>query len=491
MTVAKVLHDIVEVRRQDIRAMGHEMGADIPKARSSSLPVRGKEGFSRHPFVICEIKRSSPSRGSISEHLDPVKQASIYVQSGVNSISVLTEQRRFNGSLEDLMRIKREFPQCSILRKDFLLDNKDVEVSWRAGADAVLLIAAILEPEQLREMYESAEKRGMACLVEVHNARELDTVRRSGIKPQVMGINARDLNNFCVDPLGPLNLRRHIDWPCEVVYESGIFSPEQVALASEGGFTGVLVGEAVVRKPELAAQLGLALKSPESYPASSARFWERVRAVRELRHTGGGGKRPLVKICGITRRSDAVKAVELGADMIGLVFAGSPRRADIALLRELSDLPVLKIAVVTEIPSEDLANAARSGLIDAFQYHGRETPAACLERGLPFYKALSLRREGDAAMIMDYPSPRVLIDAYSPDSAGGTGKRIDDGIVRAATLQKPLWLAGGLGPDNIRNVIRDFAPELVDASSGLESAPGVKDHTLLTRYFEEMGRADI
>jgi indole-3-glycerol phosphate synthase/phosphoribosylanthranilate isomerase len=499
MTAAKVLRDIVEGRRQRIARDGHDMGSPVPARRDAAHPVAGTAGFSAEPFVICEIKRRSPSRGAISEDLDPVAQARRYAEAGVGSISVLTEQDRFGGSLDDLMAVKHAYPHLAVLRKDFLIDEEDVEVSYRAGADAVLLIAAILRPEKLAAMYRRATSLGLAALVEVHNRAELEAVRESGVRPEIMGINARDLNTFRVDLLAPLELRKEIDWPCKVVFESGIFAPAQVALAASGGFTGVLVGEAAVREPALAGRLAQGLLAPDSFPAGGADFWGRVLEARgnrgssAARSSGGGPQagRPLVKICGIAREEDGRLAAELGADIIGFVFAESPRRASLALLKQLRDLALLKIAVVTAVPSPELIQAREEGLIDAFQYHGDESPLECLERGQPFYKALRIRDAGDTRSIMDYPVPRVLIDAWSPTAAGGTGRRLDAESVRRAAGEKPLWLAGGLDPDNVAGVIRDFAPELVDASSGLESVPGRKDPQLMRRYFEEIERAGI
>lgn len=495
---AEILETIVASRRRRIREEGADQGLSdqFLRGEGNGSIGAGTVPFVRTPLVICEVKRRSPSRGDISRELDPADQAGHYHTSGVGSVSVLTEQDHFGGSLADLINVKRTHPQLAVLRKDFLLTPEDIDVSYRAGADAVLLIAAILEPKRLGELYKRTLELGMTALVEVHDSRELNKVKQSGIRPALMGINARNLRNFQVDMLGALKLRQEIDWKCDVVFESGIFAPAQAAHAAASGFSGVLVGEAAVKIPELPASLSHGLENPVDFPQAGHEFWGRLLGLRRgaWLSAGTGGKRegrPLVKVCGITRRTDAEHAAAAGADLLGFVFADSPRKASLALLEELRDLDVLKVAVVTGDPDEKLREAWRRGLIDVFQYHGDERPEDCQERRLPFYKALSLRTEAQVDDIMSYASPRVLVDAYSSKARGGTGMSIEADLVTRAAVQKPLWLAGGLNPENIFSKLESFSPELVDVSSGLESAPGEKDHEKVMRFFQEIQRAGI
>ena len=474
MTLPGILQRIVNSRREAIAERGFALGTNLPAERELPLVP-----FIRSPLVICEIKRQSPSRGSIARDMDPVDQAGLYREQGIQALSVLTEENYFAGSLGDLMAVKATFPDLAVLRKDFLFEEEDIFVSHRAGADAVLLIAAMLSPPKLGALYRLSRKLGLTALVEVHSSEEIGRVRDAGIEPELMGINARNLDTFQVDMLAPLALRKELNWPCDVVFESGIFAPTQVSLAARNGFTGVLVGEAAVRNPGLAASLGRAFD--ETSPAAGVEFWSQVMKRKQ---TG----RPLVKICGICNAADARKAARLGADLLGFVFAESPRRANMSLLQEIRNLNVLKVGVLTEEAGEELSAMYNEGLIHAFQYHGDETPQECLERNLPFYKALRIRQKDDLHAIMDYPSPRVLIDAWSEQSAGGTGRLLQSELVQAA-FHKPLWLAGGIDPQNLRSVVQGCQPELIDASSGLESAPGKKDHARLSAFFEELDRA--
>jgi len=465
-----ILKQIAAIRRDTIKREGYTLGVSVPLEREVPLSPLGQ-----NPFVICEIKRRSPSRGKISEIADPVEQAGLYYGKGIRNISVLTEEDHFGGSLDDLMKVKRAFPEAAVLRKDFLLEKEDVLVSYRAGADAVLLIAALLDGDKIAELHRYGESLGMAVLVEVHNLEEIEKVRP--FKPKLTGINCRNLKTFQIDQILPIDLKKHIDWDTSIVYESGISSFNEAIIPFESGFSGILVGESVVRDPDLIDDLIQA-----SLRSGERNFWNRLYSRKKE-------GRPLVKICGITNREDGEAAVGLGADILGFVMAESPRRADASLIRSLSDLDVLKVAVVVTgeaEPDREVMELLEKGYIDAVQFHGDENPGALRAFSYPCYKALRLRDGGDAIEIKRYPGPRVLVDAWSEKAYGGTGKRIDRETLKEAERIRPLWLAGGLSPENIGGIIGELKPELVDASSRLESVKGRKDHNKMRDFFREI-----
>jgi indole-3-glycerol phosphate synthase/phosphoribosylanthranilate isomerase len=128
-------------------------------------------------------------------------------------------------------------------------------------------------------------------------------------------------------------------------------------------------------------------------------------------------------------------------------------------------------------------NLMSEGLLDAVQFHGQEHPEACFSMAFPYYKALRLGSIEDVDMIRHFNCPRVLVDAYAPGMAGGTGRQIQDDLIEAVRNRHPLWLAGGIGPDNVSDIIDSFVPELIDTSSALESEPGVKDKARMRRFF--------
>jgi len=467
--VLNILDEIVKKRVLRIEREGYTLGFDIPARREVPLVP-----FIQDPLLICEIKRKSPSKGDIAARMDAVSQAEIYKAHGVKSLSILTEQDYFNGSLNDLMQVKKRFPQLAVLRKDFLLAIEDIDVSFRAGADAVLLIAAILEEDSLYALYAHAKKLGLQPLVEVHDFADIQKVRK--LKPELTGINSRDLKRFTIDPALPLQVKRWIDWDTSLVYESGIRNIEDARFALSGGFRGLLVGEAVVRNPGLITQLQTA------YTLKKVRFWEKLFSRQA----------PYVKVCGITNREDALHATQCGADLLGFIFAASPRKTEPALLAELSGLDVLKVAVVVAgertppgLPAE-VQDLLDRGLIDAVQWHGDEAPTDCYTFGFPYYKALCLKNDDDVKLADHYLCPRVLIDAYSKTSRGGTGIQIPDVLVDKIREMHPLWIAGGIGPDNARQILKKFEPELIDASSKLESSPGKKDPGKVSAFIKEI-----
>lgn len=464
--------EIVAKRKARIAEAGFCEGADVPRKREVPIvPFLGESG------LICEVKRRSPSKGDIAPGLDAVDQAGVYLRAGARNLSVLTVPEGFGGSLEDLMRIKRRFPEAAVLRKDFLYDTHDIDVAWRAGADAVLLIAGMLSDEQLIIMYRCAKSLGLEALVEIHDQDDLRKARR--VEPNLVGINSRDLTTFRIDPLLPLRVRAGIGWEAKVVYESGIHSPEQAAFAIGSGFSGLLVGEGVVRNPELAGQLLEAMRN-----ARPVRFWSDIAG-----HLVEKGDRPLVKICGLAREDDARMAADLGADVLGFVFwPQSPRRAAPELLRCLGDIDVLKVAVTVNLAGAVALDPAvlellEDGLLDAVQLHGGERPEDCAGLWPVNYKALRPRGAEDIAVADAYRCPRILLDAAA-EVPGGSGKRVGADVLEA--WPHPLWLAGGITPDNAGRIVAARRPELLDVASGVEESPGVKSAKLMRKLFDEV-----
>jgi len=204
--------------------------------------------------VIAEYKRRSPSAGTIRDDLDVADVVSAYERGGAAAISVLTEERHFGGSLADL-RAARAATDLPILRKDFILDPWQVAESRALGADAILLIAAILAPAELRDLATRAADLGMACLVETHTEAEVDTALAAGAP--VIGINNRNLHTFETSLAVTERLAPRIRGAGEriVVSESGIFTAADVARVAAVGVDAVLVGEAIVRAADVGAKV--------------------------------------------------------------------------------------------------------------------------------------------------------------------------------------------------------------------------------------------
>jgi indole-3-glycerol phosphate synthase len=203
--------------------------------------------------LIAEVKRASPSRGAIRADLDPVKLASSYAKGGAAAISVLTESRYFGGSREDLESIKRALPYIPILRKDFILKPYQVFESCAWGADAILLIVAILDDNELEELLSLSHALGMQCLVEVHNRDELE--RALACNARIIGINNRDLDTMTVDINVTGQLRPPIPRGRIVVSESGIRGRDEVQKLKEWKVNAMLVGETLVTADDVVAKI--------------------------------------------------------------------------------------------------------------------------------------------------------------------------------------------------------------------------------------------
>jgi indole-3-glycerol phosphate synthase/phosphoribosylanthranilate isomerase len=277
----------------------------------------------------------------------------------------------------------------------------------------------------------------------------------------------------------PFELGKQIDWNTSKVFESGIRSADDVSRALRAGFSGVLVGETVMRNTELIDEMY------QTFAPQLGAFWSSLF----LKKRKG---RPLVKICGITNKQDAYFSAQMGADVLGFIFADSPRKTRPRLLREIQSLDILKVGVVVKdgqkklIINREIEDLLKNGLLDAVQFHGKESPESCSSFSYQYYKAVRVKGKAEISLIGQYLCPRVLVDTFISSKPGGTGKRIPDNLISEIKANHPLWLAGGIGPQNVREIINRFKPELIDASSLLESEPGKKDHEKIKNLFKEI-----
>jgi len=240
-----------EVQRKKTLSQQKDMQEMIP---TLPLPRNFLEAISNHhPIaVIAEIKRASPSVGVIKEDIDLHQIARAYQTGGACAISVLTETHFFKGDLSTLHLIKGE-TFLPVLQKDFILDPFQIYEGRVSGADAVLLIAAILDRETLRDFVNLARKLQMTPLVEIHNEDDLDKI--SSLDLSLIGINNRDLRTFNVDLRTTLSLKKQIPSGTRVISESGIKGSQDVRLLREAGIDGILVGEILMRSSDPASKI--------------------------------------------------------------------------------------------------------------------------------------------------------------------------------------------------------------------------------------------
>ena len=254
--MSNILERIVATKRTEIAAAKLRVSEGKLDALAASLPpVRGFASALRSPGelrIIAEVKKASPSAGIIRTDFDAVPIAKIYEAHGAAALSVLTDEQYFQGHL-DYLRAVRSAVGIPVLRKEFILDRYQLVEARAAGADAVLLIAEILPGDELAKLHREAVALGLDVLVELHDADQLPRVLDCGAA--VVGINNRDLRTFLTSLDRTLELRHRIPAAVTVVSESGIRTPADMAILKAAGVHAVLVGESLMRSPDIGAAL--------------------------------------------------------------------------------------------------------------------------------------------------------------------------------------------------------------------------------------------
>ncbi len=324
------------------------------------------------------------------------------------------------GGTWDDLRAARAATTAPLLAKGFFSTDEHLETARDAGADAALLLLRDLDDAQVAHLMRVAATLGLDTLVEAHDAEELD--RGIALGARVLGVNARDLSTFAIDRRAQLELVSRIPADRIAIAESGIATRAQGAAAELAGAAAVLVGSTLMRAADPGAKL------------------------RELL------SRPLVKVCGLTREEDVAAAVEAGADLAGFVLVPESPRAATEVLHVPEGM--LSVAVWVGEVGESVADLDQVHTVEDGKVRGRE--AALLREGVEVARLLDLPWEGT-----------------DPDH-----------WARASQAEGRVVLAGGLGPENVREAVAAVRPWAVDAASSLESAPGIKDHDKVRQYVE-------
>src|ERR1700722_14299306 len=253
VVVPDILARIVDHKRTELRNTSQQR-AELERTAANRTDVRNFRAalIQSQPAIISEIKKASPSKGVLLQKFDPAAIARLYSSGGAAALSVLTDREFFQVSLDDLI-VARASANLPVLRKDFTIDELHVIEAAAHGADAILLIAALLDESTMRRFRELAAHYGMAALVEVHDQAELDRALASGA--QIIGVNNRNLHTFEVTLETSLRLVEKI--PAEVikVTESGIHSSADVKTLSAAGFNAFLVGEYLMKSADPVAAL--------------------------------------------------------------------------------------------------------------------------------------------------------------------------------------------------------------------------------------------
>jgi indole-3-glycerol phosphate synthase/phosphoribosylanthranilate isomerase len=446
-----VLAEIVARKRIDVAARlgGLGLEAAVPTRRSLRAALAQPDAR-----FIMEVKRGSPSAGAIRPRADAAALARAY-RSAADAISVLTDAPYFGGSLDDLAAVRREYPG-PILAKDFIVDPRQVAEARLHGADAVLVILAVLDDAQAAAAMAEARRLGMDVLVEAHTAGEVR--RAAGLGAEMIGINNRDLDTLKVDLATTERLAALVPAGTLVVAESGIATRAEVERLAPYA-DAFLVGSSLMRAEE---------------PGEAARALAFGR----------------VKVCGITDGHDAAMAAEHGAAYAGVVMVpNTPRAVTCSAAEAIAEAsPVPLVGVFRNEKPMQVVYSARALALRAVQLHGDED--ALYIRALRGLLPEETEIWAAAAVGREVPRPRLgadrtLFDSQIGGRSGGTGIAFDWSRVEGrADLGRSL-LAGGLKPGNARAAARVGAFAL-DVGSGVEMAPGRKDAGRLRAFFEAL-----
>lgn len=253
-----ILKKIVDVKRVDVGRLKTDVPVvELQRRIAGRRPALDFAGALRGNSVkiIAEVKKASPSKGLLRPDFDPVELAETYVENGAAAISVLTEVDHFQGSIDYLDAVQQvAFPKnVPVLRKEFIFDTYQIYEARAYGADALLLIVAMLTPECLAELNALSVSLGMQCLVEVHNETELEIALSAGAG--VVGINNRDLRTFITDLSVTEQLAYRIPSDKIIISESGINSPDDLRRVQNAGANAALIGEALVTASDVGAKL--------------------------------------------------------------------------------------------------------------------------------------------------------------------------------------------------------------------------------------------
>ncbi|KAI8804443.1 indole-3-glycerol phosphate synthase-domain-containing protein [Cladochytrium replicatum] len=491
-----------------------------------------------NPVAVCaEVKRASPSKGAFDLSVHAPTQALTYARGGAAVISVLTEPKWFQGSLEDMLEVRRALDvlpdRPAVLRKDFILNRYQVIEARLYGADTVLLIVASFTheyggDEQLASLVTFSRSLGMEPLVEVANSAEMERAVKVGAR--VIGVNNRDLHTFNVDPARTTSLAKMVPEGVVLIALSGIFGREDVQRNVDGGAKAVLVGEALMKSSDKFALL---------------RELQLLPAVKGQSLTI---EPPFVKVCGVVRAEDAIHIAKSGADMIGLIFAKSPRQVTaehaggvIRAVRDVVGVPTdvsqgltlpsssgfatsrlawlrsttkslvehrqnlgrpLFVGVFMDQPISYINACVREAGLDLVQLHGNEPSWTASFISVPVIKVIHVPAAGESASKDDTANEvrrrisdavgsmpqlsniaAVLLDtSVKGSAAGGSGVSFDWEVAKLAFEEHvgssgpPLLLAGGLTPTNVGEAGKISGAWGVDVASGVESGVGVKDY---------------
>lgn len=441
----RILQDIINSTAEEVKKRKRQSSMDdlisyghLPFKQCILNPKIGDVG------LIAEIKLASPTEGKLGEKVDILNRLQEYQNAGADAVSVITENKTFRGSLDLVATVKRSTLNLSILQKDFIIDDFQIEEARKLGADALLLIARIVNATQLKRFVTLCRDKGVEPVVEVCSLDDLSNAINSGT--EIIAVNARDLDTFEVDVDRACNILKRIPEKFIKLGFSGIHSKSEVEKYKKAGAKAILVGTELMKTKNV------------------------DRLIKELKIS------VKVKICGIRSIDAAKAAVESGADFLGFNFVpSSTRYIDPILALEIINSIRGQIKVVGIFQDAKIAevNKIVSDLkLDFVQLHGNENSEYINKVGVPVIKSISENDQPD----------KIKADYFLLDRSNrGEGKMVDLEKASNLTANLPIFIAGGLTPDNVARVVSKVSPFAVDVAGGIET-DGHQDLEKIKRF---------
>ena len=445
---------------------------------------------------ICEVKKASPSKGIIAEDFPYLDIAKDYEMAGAAAISVLTEPDFFLGSPQYLQEIAATV-HIPILRKDFIIDEYQIYEAKLWGASAILLIAAILDDETMARFHKLADSLGLSCLVEAHD--ETEVLRAAKMGAHIIGVNNRNLKDFTVDVNNSIRLRNLVDDSVIFVSESGLDTAADIQRLRDSKIQAALMGESFMRTNDKVAKLA-ELYGPIRSKCYIHNNTERDRLGTEdtsnievpsaptVDEATQSSYEVKVKFCGISQEDTVPVLLETQPDYVGFIFAPSKRQVTVeqakSITRSLQDSVhttsgnkcCSRVGVFVNETIPTIVEITKAVPLSVVQLHGDET-VTYIEtlrsqlreeqlESIEIWKAIQVQGKEDILPWKQAPIDGLVVDAYSKEERGGTGKTIDWSLLD--DVQVPYYLAGGIGLHNVARAIRRLQPYGLDMSSSLE-----------------------
>lgn len=462
--MANVLEKIVENKRQELIEQKARLDIDTVKAglQRSQKSLFAALAEPEAGFIL-ECKKASPSKGLIRDPFDLDEIIDAYAPHAA-AISVLTDQKYFQGSYENLERVTAKVSQ-PVLNKDFFIDPYQVYLARYYQADAILLMLSVLSDEQYAELADIADGLGLDILTEVSNEEEMQ--RAIALNASIIGINNRNLRDLSTD-LGRTEalvpMLENADHDFVVISESGIYTHEDVLRLSPY-CDGFLVGSALMAQPDL------------------------PMAVKSLIYGA-------VKVCGITDADAAYTAFKSGASFAGFIFATqSPRALSVDAARQIATaVPGSYAGVFVDASVDDILHAVQTIGLSAVQLHNntdatfRQSLRNQLPESCQIWQVVGVADalpDSVTTLLDDDTVDYVLLDTRVGSQTGGTGKQFDWSLLASLSDKSRVILAGGISPDSIVEA-RQTGAAIIDVSSGVEASPGQKSAEKIQTLFTNL-----